>query len=127
MSGIILRVKAFKVSNKGGGLFHVPGNKVKDDGDKHRLYAASDTGSDYVHWICPKCKHRNKQSMFEHENYVPANNADIPFKCRMCRITVEVEPPAKPMKQESLIMAPDEFTHQMAQRRAGLAAGRLIV
>ena len=119
--GIVLQAKATKVTNKRGGVFHVPGNKIKEDGNRHHLYLKRDTGSDYVHFECPKCQHRNKMSMYEAENYIPATENRIPFKCKMCRIIVEVEPPPKPMKHESLIVSPEDFTREMAQRRRDLA------
>lgn len=127
MSGIVLQTKAFKLSNKGGGVRQVDGRKVRNDGNRHHLFVSGDSGSDYVHFICPKCAHRNKCSMYEAENYIPASQNVIPFKCRICRITVEVEPPAKPMKQESLLVTPEQFTAEMAKRRRDLTGNSKLV
>ena len=124
MSGITLQAKAFKVSNRGGGSFRVSEKKLKKGGEKHKYYEmispGTSPGSDYVHFICPKCQHRNKVCMYEAEAYIPSDCARIPFKCRMCRTTVEVEPPAKPMVSESLIVSPEQFNKEMAQRRKEL-------
>lgn len=102
----------------------MPGNKIKGDGNRHRLHLASDTGSDYVHFVCPKCSHRNKICMYEAESYIPVDKNVIPFKCKMCRVMVEVEPPAKPMTQESLIVSPTQFGKEMSERRRELSVNR---
>lgn len=95
---LVLSTVALKVRNKGDG-------KVK--------------ASDYVTFICPnpKCNHRNKQSMYEAQNYVPSQESWIPFKCTMCRTIIEVTPPAS---AGSLIVSPDDFGREMAQRRKDL-------
>lgn len=95
---LILRTVALKVVNKGNG-------KVK--------------ASDYVTFICPnpRCNHRNKQSMYEAEGYIPSQESWIPFKCTLCRTIVEVTPPAS---AGSLIVSPDDFGREMAQRRKDL-------
>jgi hypothetical protein len=91
--------------------------KVKNKGDATRK------GSDYVTFICPnpKCGHRNKQSMYETQNYVPSQESWLPFKCTMCRTIVEVTPPAS---AGSLIVSPDDFGREMAQRRKDLNLNR---
>lgn len=117
MSEIILRATALKITNKGGGIQQTIG---KREGETVPVQWKSDTGSDYVTFICPhpKCGRRNKQSMYEAGNYVPANEDRIPFRCRVCRRPVEIERPHKPTQ---LIMAPDEFTREMAHRRRELS------
>lgn len=123
MSDIILRVTALKIVNHGGGIKAKEGDPV--DG-KVPVYWTRDSGSDYVVWVCPhhKCGHRNKTCMYEAENYVPAGEDRIPFKCRRCRKIVEVERPRVPTK---LIMDPAEFTREMAQRRKDLREHRPIM
>jgi DNA-directed RNA polymerase subunit M/transcription elongation factor TFIIS len=84
-------------------------------------YAKTDTGSDYVIFRCPSCGRRNNQCAYDMLNYKPANEDVIPFKCKVCRRTVEVSRPPAEIGNQSLIMAPDEFTRQMADRRQALA------
>jgi hypothetical protein len=89
MSAIVLQTTAIKVTNKGGG--------IKQTVDKsNNVFWSDDTGSDYVTFVCPhpKCGHRNKQSMYEAENYHDPANDRIPFKCRKCRSVIEVTRPA---------------------------------
>lgn len=90
MSGIVLQAKAIKIINKGGGV------QWRIDRKESLVRGKPDTGSDYVVFICPKpgCGHRNKQSMYESESYHDVANDRIPFKCKMCRTTIEVTRPA---------------------------------
>lgn len=119
MSEIILRVTATKIVNKGGGVMR------RIDRKKGEAQEKTDRGSDYVVFNCPhpKCGHRNKQSMYEADAYVPANTAAIPFRCRMCRRLIEVDPPTS-TRTTPLLVTPAEFTQEMAQRRRDLAAHR---
>lgn len=102
---LVLRTTALKIVNK------TAGSRV----DQKR--------SDYVTFICPlpRCGHRNKQSMYEAEGYLPSQASWIPFRCTMCRTIVEVTPP---QTVGSLIVSPDDFSREMAQRRRDLAATR---
>lgn len=104
---LVLRTTAIKVVNKGGGVQR--GRK--------------DSGSDYVTFCCPRptCQKRNKMSMYHAENYVPANEDRIPFKCKHCRTVIEV---TRPIPKTTLIMSPDDFAKEMSTRRSQLAASR---
>lgn len=115
MSGIILQATAFKITNKGGGIKQ----SIKDG----QVDWTRDTGSDYVHFNCPKCKHRNKASMYESEPYHDPKNDRIPFKCRMCRTVIEVTRPVTTGK--SLLLTPEQFSQEMAERRQAIREGRL--
>lgn len=114
MSEIILQTMAIKITNRGGGTMRRIDRKEQTAKEK------VDTGTDYVVFNCPhpKCGKRNKQSMYEMANYKPANEDVIPFKCKICRRTVEV---ARPRQQATLIMDPAQFTREMADRRKALA------
>jgi hypothetical protein len=94
MSEIILRTTALKIVNKGGGTMRrwVP---VEDDPSKLRAMEKKDTGTDYIVFVCPspKCGHRNRQSMYEAENYHTPGEDRIPFRCRICRRLIEVTRP----------------------------------
>jgi phage terminase large subunit GpA-like protein len=120
MNEIILRTTAIKITNKGGGV------QRRIDRKEGVAKSSTDTGSDYVTFVCPypKCGHRNKLCMYQAENYVPANEDRIPFRCKMCRHIIEVERPHVPTK---LILDPAEFTKEMAHRRKDLAEHRRIM
>lgn len=84
------------------------------------------TPTDYVIFNCPdpKCGKRNKQSMYE-ALYVPENNERLPFRCKRCGNIIEVRPitlPAKPAPPTKLLVTPEEFSQEMAQRRREIAA-----
>ncbi len=96
---LVLQAKALKIVNKTAG---------------EQLHQKR---SDYITFVCPGCGHRNKMSPYEAEGYKPANEDVIPFKCRMCRTVVEVKRPSVPVR---LIMSPDDFSKEMAQRRQAL-------
>ncbi len=115
--GLVLQTKAVKVVNKGGGVQWRRSQEIPG-----RMNGKKDSGSDYVVFVCenPRCRNRNKCSMYEAEGYIPANENRIPFKCRICRTVHEVEPPTTKNTQ-SLIITPDEFQKDMAQRRRSLA------
>jgi len=108
MSVLTLEVNAIKVISKGGGIY-----KGKKQSPTH-----------YVIFNCPKCDRRNKQSMYE-ALYVPTNNERLPFKCKRCGTVVEVKPitlPADPAPPTKLLVTPEEFSQEMAQRRREIAA-----
>ena len=102
---LVLRAVALKVINKTAG----------PRPDQKR--------TDYVVFNCPdpRCGQRNKQSLYEAQNYLPSDENWIPFKCKKCGTTVEVQPPAK---AGSLIVSPDDFAREMAQRRKELSVSR---
>lgn len=120
MSGIVLQATAFKISNRGGGTMvrRKPGS-VPDENGHVEVIQKEDTGSDYVHFICPRpeCGHRNKMCMYESEPYHDRANDRIPFKCRMCRTVIEV---TRPPSSHPLIILAD-------QRRPQRPSGNLII
>lgn len=112
---IVLRATALKIQNKGGG--------TQWSREGSRMTGRLDTGSDYVTFICPRptCNHRNKMSMYEAEPYSPSNEDRLPFKCRLCRTVIEV---IRPSEKVSLIVTPDDFAREMANRRRDLSVRR---
>jgi len=112
MSSIILRIKALKVYNKGGGLMTKTRKDptVKKGIPRRQECLVKDTGTDYVVFICPhpKCGHRNNRSLYEADY---SHQTVVGFKCKLCRGSVEVE---KLLGQEKakLIMTPEEFARE---------------
>ena len=90
--------------------------KSETHGGRLELHSKTDTkGTDYVTFECPhpKCGRRQKQSMYEMENYHIPEADRIPFKCKFCRNIIEV---ARPHRPGSLLITPDDFNKEMAQR-----------
>lgn len=106
---LVLRTRAIKITNRGGGQYK--GRK--------------DSGSDYAVFICPnpRCGHRNKHCMYEHEAYMPIYEDRIPFKCTMCRMIIELERPY----ESKLLVSPADFSAEMAQRRKALGVDRTVM
>lgn len=103
---LIFEATAIKVTNNAGGWYK---------GKKQ-------TGTDYVTFICPGCTQRNKQSMYEAENYVPAANRRIPFRCRKCRNIVELAPP----EVHKPIMSPGEYTQLARSKGVTTEPNRIV-
>lgn len=108
MGEMILRTKALKICNKGGGVkWRTVVETVKDMfGVEHRQHHHERTegrikGSDYVVFLCPwpSCKARNKQSMYQAKNITP--DGVLSFKCWSCRREIEVE---KPVERPQIIV-----------------------
>lgn len=114
---LVLQTQALKVINKGGG---VQWSREKDNPSMSRGHP--DSGSEYVVFKCARCQTRNKQCMHA-AVYVPADSARLPFKCWKCQTVNEVAPP-ETKNTASLIISPDEFSREMAQRRRSLAGKR---
>lgn len=111
---LVLQTTALKVVNKGGGI---QWSREKDDPSMMRGHP--DSGSEYVVFNCARCTTRNKQCMHA-AAYVPSDSARLPFKCWKCQTVNEVAPP-ETKSTARLIVSPDDFAQEMAQRRRSLA------
>jgi hypothetical protein len=88
MTGIILQTRAIKIENRGPCLVSKEINL--GNGWHKNLPPEKHTGTDYIVFNCPKCGRRNKQSMYDSKG---AAGDSVSFKCKMCRIEVEVARP----------------------------------
>lgn len=88
MSGVILRGKALKIVNKGGGR---KCTTEKLGGGRRRIKLGDkQKGTDYIVFNCPGCGKRNKQSAYQCKGR--AGNS-LSFKCNGCLREIEVEAP----------------------------------
>ncbi len=88
MSGIVLRGKALKVVNKGGGR---KCRTEKMGGGIERSFTGKlEKGTDYIVFNCPGCGQRNKRSAYEAKG---ASGESISFKCHGCYREIEVAKP----------------------------------
>lgn len=113
---LVLATTALKITNHGGGTMYRTVPSVSRVNGKDVL-AKTDRGSDYVTFVCPhpRCGRRQKHSMYDAEPYSLPEADRTPFKCRFCRNIIEVARPTD--KGGSLLVTPQEFSQEMAQRR----------
>jgi DNA-directed RNA polymerase subunit M/transcription elongation factor TFIIS len=122
MPGIVVRGKALKIVNKGGGrVTKTVVNKVvnpvtnkEERSHQHMVSRERVPGSDYVVFNCPSCGQRNKRCLYEMKGRA---GMSLSFKCHRCYNEVEVAPPDKPntiimgtadpMIQRSPLVGPD--------------------
>lgn len=99
MSGLVVQAVAIKLVNKRGGYYK----------GKHV------TGSDYAVFECPRCGHRNNACVYSAESTATPEGR-IPFKCHMCRVTVEVAAPFS----KQLIVKPEDLNMLQTKGSADL-------
>lgn len=107
---LTLRTPALKFKNSGGGAMH------RIDRKEGVIRTKVDRGSDYIVFECPNetCGRRQKHCMYDMEAYHDPRADIIPFKCKFCRVIVEVMRPLT-AGIGAMIVTPEEFTAQ--QRR----------